>query len=121
MIFGMAHNPLLDAMQLVVFGLACWSVYLAVRHAIFFRTCSRHIGQSMMLFFVEQIICSVGTMIFSANSLYATLSGDVAANWNTVDPWAAVGIRVVMFLAMIHSTTHLTHSIREILDRDDVI
>lgn len=110
---------LIDACQFVIFGLACWSIVLAVRHAVFFWGCRVHIGGSMLRFLLEQVVCSLGTLVFSANSLYSTIVGHEPKEWNNISPWAAIAIRAAMFMAMIHSTSHLARSIREIVERQD--
>lgn len=106
---------MLDVLQVVIFGLGCISIGLAINYIRFFRRSRHHIAGSMQALLAEQITSSIGTMLFAANSLLATLTGVPPEHWNSIPPEAAIAIRAVMFIAMIHATVRISVSVRRVL------
>lgn len=91
---------------------------MAIRYLVFFMRSSHHLSWTMRFFLCEQVVTSGGTMLFSSNSLLATITGTPEAEWNNIDPVMAIAIRAVMFGAMIQSTWHLSASIRKVAEDD---
>lgn len=104
--------------QVAVFALGCRSVYAAIVHARFFYHTRKDIGQSMVRMLLEQVVCSTCTLLFSFNSLLSMVFGVDTKYLNNFDPYTAAALRVCMFGAMIHSTNHLAHSIKAIVEKD---
>ena len=76
----------------------------------------------MQLFLCEQIITSIGTLIFSYSSLASAVGGHDYLRWNNISPEWATLIRAMMFGAMLLSTLKLTAEVRKIIaeqGRDD--
>ena len=112
----MSYFLILSILQVVVFLMGLLSLGLSISYLVYFlRVEKRHIARSMVFLMLEQIMSATGTMIFSANSLWCSLMGCDAALWNTMDPAVAISIRMCMFAAMIHSTVHLTVSIKKVI------
>lgn len=105
--------------QWFVFALGVAAVAMSVAFWLFFRRSSTQMAQAMQAFLVEQFVSGVGTLLFSSNSLLATISGVPESEWNNMSPLVAQLIRLVMFGAMLHSTLRLGLVVRRVvlLDR----
>lgn len=109
---------LLSAFQYAVFLCGVVSLSLAIRFAVFFSSSNHHLSKTMMRFLVEQIVSSLGTLLFSISSLMATITGMPEEMWNATPPLVAITIRMVMFAAMIESTSSLSMSIQRVVTSD---
>ncbi len=107
----------LEFFQLIVFLMGLVAVLLAIYFIRFFSRSKKPLSIAMMAFLIEQVLSSAGTMIFSSNSLLATLLGRDPEEWNSIDPWFAILIRFVMFGAMLHSTIRLSVEVKKINDQ----
>lgn len=72
----------------------------------------------MILMLCEQAVTSICTLIFAANSLYRTVTGDHESDWNSISPEAAIVLRTLMFCVMLYSTMHLSASIRAVVEKE---
>ncbi len=106
-------------LQIIVFGMGVLSLYLSVNYLAYFWKVDRAIGRSMVFLMVEQVVSASGTLVFSINSMHGALSGEHEHDWNSIDPKLAIVLRILMFVAMIHSNVHLTISIKSILSSED--
>lgn len=114
------ENALLISLQVVVFTLGAVAVCLSVYFIHFFSKAQKNkkLGATMQFFLGEQIVTSVGTMIFASSSLLGALSGTPAEHWNAISPPLATSIRVLMFVAMIISTYSLSVQVKRISRRE---
>jgi hypothetical protein len=101
-------------LQVIVFLLGLAAIAQACKHAIFFSKSSTTLSWTMVAFMMEQVISSLGTLVFAANSLLGSLSHEGHEEWNNIDPKLAIFLRTVMFLAMIRSTSAMSNEIRKI-------
>ena len=114
------------ALQFVIFALGCLAVLLSGYYISFFSSYRKRknagLRLTMQLFLGEQIITSVGTLIFSYSSLVAAVGGQDYLRWNNVTPEVATIIRAMMFGAMLLSTLKLSVEVRKIIaeqERED--
>lgn len=113
-------------LQFVIFLLGIAAVLLSGYFIWFFGNykSQRNSGLriTMQLFLGEQIITSVGTLIFASSSLISAIMGVEYLRWNSLSPELSTFIRAAMFGAMLLSTIKLTQEIRKIAaeqERDD--
>lgn len=100
--------------QVLIFLMGLFAIGQAIRHAWFFSHSNTSLSWTMIAFLLEQVICSIGTMVFSANSLWSTLTGQEMVLWNAFPPGLAIIVRAAMFGAMIHSTSRMSQEIKKI-------
>ena len=105
-------------LQVTTFAIGLLALGLAIRHMVFFRRSSHHLSKSMIGMLVEQVVSASGTMLFSCNSLLATIMNVPADQWNNIPPLVAIVIRIAMFGAMVHSTVRLSMSVQKVLNDD---
>ena len=113
-------------LQFVIFILGCIAVLLSGYYVAFFSSYKKRknagLRLTMQLFLCEQIITSIGTLIFSYSSLASAVGGHDYLRWNNISPEWATLIRAMMFGAMLLSTLKLTAEVRKIIaeqGRDD--
>lgn len=105
-------------LQFVIFLMGVVAVVLSGYFISFFSSYkskkNRGLRFTMQLFLGEQIITSIGTLIFATASLSAAVGGTDYLRWNSVSPEVSTLIRATMFGAMLFSTIKLTHEVRKI-------
>jgi hypothetical protein len=105
-------------LQFVIFAMGVASVLLSGYFIAFFSNYKSHRNMglrfTMQLFLGEQIITSIGTLIFASASLMAAIGGVDYLRWNSLSPEVSTAIRAAMFGAMLLSTLKLTHEVRKI-------
>lgn len=92
------------------------AVALSVHYIIFFSKASgrRNLAFTMQLFLCEQIVTSIGTLLFSISSVVSSTMGRDFESWNAIPPHWAILIRSLMFSAMILSTVKLSIEVARI-------
>lgn len=109
----------LSLLQVAIFAMGIASVAIAIRYVMFFASSGHHVAGSMRALLWEQVTSSGGTLIFSANSLLATVTGTPESEWNNINAEWAIAIRAAMFGMMIHATWRMSSSVRRILEEHD--
>lgn len=110
---------MLVVLQIIVFILGLLALFQAIGHAVFFSKGTTSLSWTMVAFLVEQMVSSLGTLVFATNSLLGTISGEDNAVWNNIDPSLAILLRSLMFLAMIHSTRAMAREIKRITEENE--
>lgn len=92
------------------------AVALSVYYIRFFSKANgrRNLAFTMQLFLCEQIVTSVGTLVFSISSVVSSTTGRDFESWNAIPPYWAILIRSLMFSAMIISTVKLSIEVARI-------
>ena len=113
-------------LQFVIFLMGVVAVFLSGYFIVFFNAYRSKKNQglrfTMQLFLGEQIVTSIGTLVFATASLSAAVGGSDYLRWNSLTPEISTLIRAAMFGAMLFSTIKLTHEVRKIAteqERDD--
>ena len=105
-------------LQFVIFVMGVAAVMLSGYFIVFFNSYKSHKNQglrfTMQLFLGEQIVTSVGTLIFATSSLLSAIGGTEYLRWNSVTPEISTVIRAMMFGAMLLSTIKLTSEVMKI-------
>ena len=109
---------MLNALQIFTAFAGLLAIALAVKYIWFFHGSGREVGRSMVFMLIEQVVTATCTFVFSLNSLATSLLGMPPSTWNSIDPMAAIVLRLIMFGAMIHSTLHLSRSVRNIIEKE---
>ena len=106
--------------QWLILFLGITAVVLSMCFIQFFRTArkNKRMAFTMQLFLGEQIVTSVGTLLFSINSLASSFCGERISDWNDISPGTAILIRAAMFGAMILSTTKLSMEVSRLSKED---
>lgn len=105
-------------LQFVIFLMGVAAVLLSGYFIAFFNSYksrkNRGLRLTMQLFLGEQIITSVGTLVFATASLSSAIGGIDYLKWNSLSPELSTTIRAMMFGAMLLSTIKLTREVRKI-------
>lgn len=107
-------------LQVGVFALGLLCISLSAKYMLFFWSSRKSIGRSMCFLLGEQIVTAGCTLLFAANSLIATITGEPEAEWNAIGTNEAIALRCIMFGVMIYSTIHLSQSVRTIIHKRQV-
>ena len=106
------------ALQFVIFLLGIAAVLLSGYYIVFFASYKKKknagLRFTMQLFLCEQVITSIGTLVFSTSSLMSAVGGADYLHWNSIPPSVATLVRATMFGAMLFSTIKLTAEVRKI-------
>jgi hypothetical protein len=73
---------------------------------------------AMQAFLIEQMVSTVGTLVFAGTSLVSSILTMPPINWNSLGPELSTFIRLVIFLAMLHSTLYLSRETKRILKEE---
>jgi hypothetical protein len=73
----------------------------------------------MQAFLIEQIVSTLGTLIFASNSLISSVFEAPPSDWNNLGPEVSTVIRLLIFGAMLHSTVYLSYEIKKIIKEDE--
>lgn len=106
----------LDIMQIIIFIIGVFAFCLSLYFLRFFAQAPYGDGMAIAMrsFLVEQIISTLATLYFSYNALHSSISGLPEQNWNNVTPEISSVLRIIIFFAMIFSTSKLAYEIIKI-------
>ena len=110
---------MLSLLQVLVFVAGVAALFICIRFMIFFRRSKNTLSWAMQAFLIEQIVSTLGTLIFASNSLIASVLEAPPSDWNSLGPEVSTTIRLLIFGAMLHSTVYLSYEIKKILKYDD--